>query len=177
MASVAYGDKVFGLRDLKITNIAGTVQEDLGAASMLEAKPIMVSGILEGDDAVKAVIAYATHLEWSLTNGQFSSAAIAIMTGVTLTTTGSTPNEITELQLDEGERMPYFKIYGQAFDEGTGDVHILLWKCKLTEFGNIMKLENGNWRLNELTGVALDDGTHGIFESLQHETATAVPAS
>ena len=177
MASVTYGNAVRGLKDLKVTNIAGSSQEDLGAATMLEAKPVLDSDILVGDDAVKAAVSYPTHLEWSITNGEFSSAALAIMTGITLATSGSTPNEITEFQMNESVRFPYFKVYGQALDEGVGDFHVLIWKCKIQELGSIAKLENGNWRVNEISGVALNDSTHGLFEVIQHETAAAVPTS
>lgn len=177
MASETYGNQIFGLKDLKVTNIAGSTQEDLGAAVMMEAKPVLKTGILEGDDGVKGVVTYPTHAELSFTAGEYSSAAIAIITGISLAASGTTPNEIVELQINEAVRFPYFKLYGQSLDEGTGDMHVLLWKCKVTEIGSLVKLENGNWRMTEMSGVALQDATHGIVEVLQHETATAVPTS
>jgi len=176
MASVQYGDAIYGLRDIKVTNIGGTVQEDLGAASMLEFAPVFDGGRLIGDDAWKAILSYIVGAEGNIRAGQFSSAALSIMTGITLTTSGTTPNEITTLKLSAGDRMPYFKVYGQALDEGAGDMHILASKVKLTSL-KASKLENGNWRLTEATVDLVDDGSNGIFKQIQDETAAAVPAS
>lgn len=176
MASVTYGDAVYGLRDIKITNIGGTVQEDLGAASKMEFVPMYDGGRLIGDDAWKAILTYIVGAEGNIEAGQFSSAAISIMTGITLGVTGSSPNEVTELKLSAGDRMPYFKVYGQALDEGSGDMHLLASKVKLTSL-KTSKLENGNWRVTEANVDIVDDGTNGIFKQIQQETSVALPAS
>lgn len=176
MASETYGDAVFGLRDLKITNSAGSSQEDLGAASMLDIVPLFKTGRLEGDDAVKSVISFITMAEGNLRAGQYSSAAVAIMLGLSLGQSGSSPNEITTLNITGGARMPYFKIYGQAYDDATGDLHLLCNKCKITEF-NATKLEDGNWRVTEAKVDILPDGSNNIISIVQHETAAAVPSS
>lgn len=177
MASEIYGNAVFGLRDIKITNIGGSTQEDLGAAVSAELVPEVKGGLLEGDDAVKAVLAFITHATVKFSSGQYSSAAVALMLGLTLTTSGTTPNEVVTLEVGEGARLPYFKLYAQAYDEATGDLHILCSKVKLQGMPGIAKLENGNWRMNEFEAVAIDDGTNGVFQIVQHETATAVPAT
>lgn len=176
MASVTYGNAVFGARDLKITNIGGTTQEDAGSFSMMGVKPVLKSGLLEGDDVGKAVAAHASHAEVEFSFGQISSAALAIMTGRTLTTAGSTPNETTLLKVSAGDAMPYFKIYGKSLDEGSGDLHLYVHKMKLTEL-DAHKLENGNWTVVKAKGFAIDDGTNGIYQLKQFETAANVPSS
>ena len=177
MASVTYGNIVYGCRDIKITNIAGSIQEDLGAAVTAEFVPELEGGILKGDDANKGSVFYIVGGQLKFSAGEYSSAALAIMLGISLSTSGSTPNEVTTLQLNAGLRLPYFKMYGQALDEGSGDLHLLCYKVKLSGMPGIMKLENGNFRMNEFEAECFDDGSNGVAKLVQHETATAVPAS
>jgi hypothetical protein len=176
MASVTYGKYVYGLNDLAVTNIGGTTQEDLDAAQTMEVEPQFKVGEFEGDDALKAVVSFITHATGTISAGSISSAALEIMTGISLATSGSTPNEETELQVDEATRMPYFKIYGKALDESTGDIHLLVHKAKITG-GLKLTAGNGEIMMSEAEFIAVDDGTNGVFELIQNETAAAVPAS
>lgn len=177
MASVTYGNVVYGLRDIKITNLAGTTQEDLGAAMTMTVQPITSGGRMEGDDAIKAIISFIIGAEGSFSGGELSSAALAIITGKSLTTTGSSPNEVTTLQLDEGDNFPYFKVYGKALDEGSGDMHVLLSKVKVEGGFEVTNLENGNFRVSNISVTAVDDGSNGVMKIVQNETAAALPAS
>ncbi len=176
MASVTYGRYVFGLNDLKVTNIGGTVQEDLDAAMELEFMIMFKEGMVEGDDSIKSVFAFAIGGEGKVTAGAISSAALAILTGRTLATSGTTPNEITTLTLSAGDRMPYFKLYGAALDDETGDLQIQIFKCKL-KGGLTINLKNGEFTTPGFEIIAIDDNTNGIADYVQNETATALPSS
>ena len=176
MASETYGDKVFGMNDLKVTHISGSPQEDVLGAQSLTMKPVLKGGILEGDDADIAAHYFVTRMEGEFSAGSYSSAAVGIMLGITLTAAGTTPNEITTLKINQAQRMPYFKVYGKALDDSTGDMHILLAKCKVTDI-EAFKMENGNWRITKASILALDDGTNGIVRALQNETAAALPST
>ena len=176
MASVTYGKYVFGLRDLKITNLAGTLQEDLDASQELTFTPEFRVGEQFGDDALKAVISFIIGGTASITGGSMSSAAMAIATGRTLTTSGSSPNEVTELKLSAGDNMPYFKIYGKAVDEGSGDMFILLAKCKITG-GLAFTFQDNEFLTPGFEVRCVDDGSNGVAKIIQHETATTLPTS
>lgn len=176
MASETYGKFVYGLRDLKITNIGGTVQEDLDAAQSLTLSPTFTESVLRGDDVDKAVMGSLSGATASLTAGGYSSAAVAIMFGKTLSQSGSSPNEITTLQLNQGDVMPYFKIYGLARDEGSGDMHVLLSKVKVTGWGDIT-FSDEEWFITNVDVRVLDDGSNGVFKIIQHETAATLPSS
>lgn len=177
MASPTYGNIVYGCRDIKITNIGGTTQEDLGAAVTAEFVPELEGGILKGDDANKGSVFYIVGGQLKFSAGEYSAAALAIMLGLTLATTSSTPTEVTTLQLNAGQRLPYFKFYAQALDEGAGDLQLQCYKVKLSGMPGFMKLENGNFRMNEFEAECFDDSTNGVAKVVQHETAVAVPAS
>ena len=176
MANETYGMYLYGLRDLKVTNIGGTLQEDLNAAQTLTFTPTFSSAELRGDDVIKVSMGNLTGGEASLSAGGYSSAAMAIMFGKTLGQSGTAPNELTTLQLNVGDVMPYFKIYGLARDEGGGDVHVLLPKCKVTSWGGI-DFSDESWFINSVDVQCLDDGSNGVIKIIQHETTTALPTS
>lgn len=176
MASETYGNVVYGVRDIKITNAANSTQEDLGAATLAEFTPEFEGGILKGDDANKAAISYVIGGQVKFGAGEYSSAAVALMLGVTLAQSGTTPNEVTTLQINAGQRTPYFRVYAKALDDGAGDMHLLLYKVKIMNMPSLVKLENGNYRMSEFEAECFDDGTNGVVKILQNETAADLPA-
>lgn len=176
MSSVAYGDFIFGLRDLKVTNIAGTLQEDLLGGQSLMFKPEFRQGEQFGDDRLLSVISFIVAGTADVTAGALSSAAKAIMFGRTLATTSSSPTERTELKLSAGDRMPWFKMYGMAVDEDGGDLHVLVSKCKVTGGGGVELKDNGFYA-PAFTLRCIDDGTNGIVRIVQNETGLALPTS
>lgn len=176
MASETYGKFIYGLRHLAVTNFSGTLQEDLDAAQSLTLSPTFTEAVLRGDDVEKVVMGSLSGATATISAGGYSSAAVAIMFGKTLGQTGSSPNEVTTLQLNQGDVMPYFKLYGLARDEGGGDVHILLSKVKVTGWGD-MSFSDEEWFITNVDVRVLDDGSNGVFKIVQHETTTTVPAS
>lgn len=176
MASVTYGRYVFGLNDLKVTNIGGTTQEDLDAAMELEFAVTLKEGMVEGDDTIKALFAFAIGGEGKVSAGALSTAAIAIITGRTLSTSGTTPNEVTTLTISAADRMPYFKLYGKSLDDETGDLQIQIFKCKIKgQFA--LSLKNGEFMSPGFDFQAVDDNSNGIVDYVQNETAVDLPTS
>ena len=173
---MAYGDRPFGLRDIKVANIGFTTQVDLPAARMMTFKERLTSGELRGDDSTLAVVAITDAVEWELENGGIPLAAWAIMTGHTAAETGTTPNAVTTYTIEAGQNYPYFRIYGKAVGENaTDDTHVLLYKCKCT--GAIEgSFQDGEFWITKCSGIAVDDGTNGIADIIQNETAEDLPA-
>jgi len=171
-----YGDKPFGMRDLKLTNLSGTVQVDLPAAMTLKFKERVVSGELKGDDAVKAVRTFAEAAEWEIEAGGLSLEAYALITGREVDEDGVTPVRTSTLTGSAGDCFPYFKIYGKSLGECSDDIHCILYKCKLTDALE-GSFANGAFFATGVKGVAVDDDTNGIFDFVQNETAADLPAS
>jgi len=71
--------------------------------------------------------------------------------------------------------MPYFKIYGQSLGDGIDDIHVKLYKCKITEFDG--EWSDGNFFVTKCKGKAVDDGTNGIWQVVQNETSATLPTS
>ncbi len=170
-----YGDKPYGLSDIKLTNSAGTVQADLPVAQTLTFKPRIKSGELEGDDGIAAIVARIQAGEWSFDSGGISLAAYAIITGKATSVSGTTPNESTTISLDAGDNLPYFKIYGKSLGDGADDIHVKLYKCKCTALEG--GFGNGQFYITKCAGVAVKDGSNGVMDIVQHETATLLPTT
>lgn len=171
-----YGDKPFGLRDIKITDIDGNNQEDLPAGMTMSFTPRVKSGELSGDDKTVAVASISDALEWELEAGGIGVDAWAIMTGRTVSTSGTSPNEETTYTANAQEQFPYFKIYGKSIGDGDDDVHVKIYKAKLTEPPG-GEFADGEFFTTSCSGVAIDDGTNGIYEVVQNETAASLPSS
>lgn len=170
------GDKPFGLNDVKVTDSSGSTQADLPTARVLGFKPVFTTNELRGDDQLVAVASRLSHAEWELESGGLDLDALAVITGWTVTSSGTSPNQVDELQFDGGDCNPWFKVYGKALgDVCTDDLHVLLPKCKLQDLDG--RLEDGEFFLTKCTGVAVDNGSDGVFKLVQHETAEALPTS
>lgn len=97
----------------------------------------MKTALLEGDSVVDAVYSKITHATGTIS---FRAAALdldANLLGGTMTQTGTTPNQITTLDILGSSLAQYFKVEGRATHvEGidgvaTGD-RVTVWKAKVT---------------------------------------------
>lgn len=170
---MSFGDKPFGLRNIVLKNGATTVT--LPAARTLTFKERVKSGEFQGDDTVQGVHSYPELAEWEIEHGGISLEAYALMTGRTVVSAGVTPDQTKTLTGKAADLFPYFEIYGQSIgDEGADDVHVHLFKAKLTEAPN-GDFKYGEFFATKIKGSAVDDGTNGIFEFVQEETSTVLP--
>ena len=165
----------FGMNDIKVTNMAGTTQADLPAARKLNFKERMKTGESSGDDRLQAVASFFEAIEWDLEAGGMSLEAYAIMTGRTLATSGVSPDEVKTLPAAGASRMPYFKIYGKSLGDGDDDIHIKIFKAKITD-GLDGTFEDGNFMSTSVKGIGVDDGSNGVYEPVVNETAAELPS-
>lgn len=172
-----YGQKPFGIYDIKLTNITGAAQVDLPYAQTMTFSERLVSGELRGDGKTVAVVSEVDAVEASLEAGGISLEAYALMSGRTVVTSGTTPNRVSTLTGEGAERFPYFKVYGKSLADGDDDVHIKLFKCKLTS-GLEGSLGDGEYMMSNMGSIlCIDDGSNGIFDIVQNETAATLPAT
>jgi hypothetical protein len=173
---MAYGDKPYGLRAISLLSLGVTpAPVTLPAAQKMKVTPRITSGELKGDDALKSAVAMVEAAEWELEAGGITLTAYAKLTGKTVTTSGSTPNEVSTFKLAAGDPMPYITIFGKSLGDGTDDIHIKLWKAKVTELEG--EFIEDKFYITKCKGLAVDDGTNGIVSFVQNETATALPAT
>jgi len=168
--------KPFGLSDIKITNMAGTLQVDLPASTKLTFKERVKSAEGPGDDMLSTVVSVRDAVEWELEATGLPLEALALMYGLTTSTSGTTPNQIKTLEHHGGVRLPYFKLYGKSLGEGDDDVHCIIYKAKVTE-GLDSPFEYGTLQKSTIKGIGIDDGTNGVYDWVQNETAADLPGT
>ena len=171
----SYGNKPYGLRDIKITNIAGSVQADLPVSQQLQIRMRVRSGELYGDDSLAAMASNVDAIEWTIGAGGIDLDALAIMTGQSVVTAGSSPNETSTLTLSAGDNLPYFKIYGKSVGDSGDDIHVKLFKCKISTLEGTF--QDNQFFVTNCSGVAIDDLTNGVIDIVQNETEAVLPAS
>lgn len=176
MTNKTYGMFTRGLRDIKVTNSAGTVQEDLNAAVTLTFTPTFSTATLRGDDVVKVTNTQASGGEATLSAGGYSSAALGIMMGETLVVAGTTPNETTTFDINGGDTYAPFKIYGIAYDHNGGAVQILLGNCTVTSVDSFT-FQDEEFFTTGITVNVMPDSNGRIARIIQQETAATLPTS
>lgn len=168
--------KSFGLRDVKITNMLGTLQVDLPASQKLTVTPRFSTGEMMGDDSIQSLVSYIIGANFDFESGGIPLSALALMTDKSATLAGESPNQTVTLKWEAGDIMPYFKIYGKAIAEEGDDIHAKLFKCKLTTPPS-GDFQGENFYINKCSGTALDDGSNGVVEFVQNETQSDLPGS
>lgn len=178
MANTAYGHYISGLTDLKVTKIDGSAQEDLDAAQEMTVTIVQSEAELEGDDLLKATKSNVKSIEGTISGGSVSVAALGIMFGISPSTSGTTPNRVTTLAITGAMRLPYFKVYGMAYDDQTGALQVICYKVKLQ--GNIdINLEQGteNWLIPSFNFKGIANDSNKLVDFILQETAAALPSS
>jgi len=176
MAFDDYGAPQFGLNDVKIatwnaTNDYGE-EVDVPSVQLMGTTLATVSAQLEGDDSIQASASRAIGGEVRVRFGSISIAALEIILGNTSTASGSAQDHF---KVSGGDAMPYIGICGKALaEEGSGDTHVFIPKCKLMGDLTIAQLEYGQFAIPEATIQIVDDATYGLINIIEHATAADV---
>lgn len=161
-----YGDMPFGMN--KIVLRSGSTYVELPAALKLTFKEKVVTGRGRGGDRLRALATAPDGVEWEMEALGISLEAYALMTGLTVVESGSSPNHTAELSSSDTNRYPYFDIYGKALGVGADDVHYYIMNAKLTD-GMDAPLQDAEFTNSTFKGEALE------WELVQNETATDLP--
>ena len=163
-----------GLREMTVRAATGAPVK-FPAAQTLSFKEVLTSGELRGNDGVVASISFTDKVEWSLENGGISLEALAVMTGRAIVLTGTGSSEVNTMSIKVGDAMPYFELRGRALSDDGGDLHAVMFKCKLSD-GFEGEMKDGEFYIQNASGVALGRDSDGkIADIVRNETATALP--
>ncbi|MCG3208626.1 MAG: hypothetical protein FOGNACKC_02237 [Anaerolineae bacterium] len=166
---------VYGLRDIKLTNLAGSSQVDLPAAQTITWKETIVSDSLRGDDKIVSTVAFVEGGEFSLEAGGISLEAYAMLTGETVVSAGTTPNRTITVTRNGATSFPWLKIYGRALGDNGDGIHVKLRKAKLTSLeGN---LTNQEFYITKAGGMFIADASDELYDIVKLETDAALPTS
>jgi hypothetical protein len=114
-------------------------------------------------------------VEWELSSGGLPLEAYAIMTGRTVADAGTGTAETATMKIDAGDTFPYFILYGKSMGDEGDDVHVKLFKCKVTE-GIDGSFSGGGFYVSSIKGMAVKDGANGVADIVRNETAVELPA-
>ena len=169
----------YGLRDIKIgsyTVATGVVSAlvDLPNAQTLSFSEKEDFQTLRGDDKDVAKRGAGPSVEWSLEAGGITFAALVILNGGTVTTsgTGLTKKDVyAKLATDS---RPDFYCEGQAISESGGDFHTVLRRCK-ADGGFEGELKDGEFWVSKASGTAFADLTNRLYEFVENATTAPTP--
>ncbi len=177
MGNQTYGRYVLGLRNVVVTKLDGSAQEPLDAIQEFNVTISVEEAVLEGNDMDIATVSFIKGGEGSAGAGSMSMAAMAIIFGTTVATTGSTPNRVSTLAVGPNLRPPYFKIYGEAFDDNLGALHVIVNKAKLSGDFEIPLQQGTEWLTPGFDFRIVADGSGNIVELRALETRAALPTT
>jgi len=175
----------FGLRDVKLTpytdataTVLGTPSVDLPNGRTLGFEEEEAFEDLRGDDRLVASHGSGPQVNWTLEGGGISFEAGQVMYGGTISTTGSTPNQVKTWRKLVTDVRPYFRIQGQAISDSGGDVWAVIYRAKATdnltgEFGDGQFFLTGASGTGYASLVASE--LDRVWDFVQHETAVAIP--
>jgi len=172
-ATPGQNDKPFGLKEIIIENMAGTVRVSLPASLELGFEEMVVTGEFYGNDDLQGVVTQPIGVKGTFKQGGYPLNALSLMTGHNYAVAGSTPNQVATLQ-GNSSTYPYFKIYGKSLGDEGDDIHIKIFKAKLTAApkGTFKRAEFFMLE-TEFTGVKVSSKAYDV---VANETATALPA-
>lgn len=175
----------YGLRDVKITPYTDATATVLAGSSIdlpnsqtftwTESEDFEE---LRGDDALQATHGKGPQLDWDLESGGISMEAYAAIAGGTVTTTGTTPNQIKTFRKLITDQRPYFKVEGQAISDSGGDFHTVIYRAKAS--GDLNgELKDGAFMIPGASGAGLGSKVPAtldrLYDFVQNETATSIP--
>lgn len=174
---MGFGDKPFGLTDLKVAvlNADGTYGTPValpeGRKLVMAAKTVTskLPGYLGATAAVATVV---QDVEVTIDGGTVPKEFLAAVLGLTAETGGTTPDATKSLNLEVRKPFPYFGVIGVALDDDGGDTHFGLPKVKLTELPEwTAQNEDNLFVTSSMKGLAIADDAGKAIYLLSHETA------
>lgn len=175
----AYAQLPFGCRDCKVTPWNGATlgtAVDLPRIRTVELSVTTDSTDLEGDDVRVATHNFGKGLEGSIEAGGINAAALAVIEGGEVTTTGTTPNRVSTYKVEGDQSQQYFKLEAQMYGDDSGDIHFIAWKIKATNGPNY-SFTQGEFALTacDVAGIFDDTATPSrLYSIIQNETITAI---
>lgn len=174
MTNPTFATMPFGLRQVRVSNMAGTLEEDFDAAQEFTFEPEWTTAKQRGNDRTVGSFAHVSGGKGEFMDGKLSTTARAIVFGGTITQTGTSPNEQASMKWGGDGNMPYFKLQGKVMTESGGDLHIVIYKCMAVGGGNLEFKDGEFWSPGFEFEAVYDDVAGCVWEEIAHETTTAL---
>ncbi len=176
----------YGLRDVKLTpyvdqsgTVLGTISLDLPNARTYSFSESEEFEQLRGDDRVVTTRGQGAMVEWELEAGGLSLEIWKAMTGGQIIESGIAPLRQKIFRKRGRDTRPWFRIEGQAISDSGGDMHGIVYRCRVTEEME-GEFNDGEFFLTSGSGEGyplLDDVDDILYDFVQNETAVAIPTT
>jgi hypothetical protein len=174
-----FGEVLFSIVDLKIapynilTDTVGTAV-DMPEVQQLDFTPEGDTDEIKAEGYLQHLLSVMTHGTFTLSQAGIPYEALAVMTGWTRGSSGTTPNREDTLQgTPGGAGLPYFAVAGKLVGEQSDDVHIGLVCCKL-DAPPAWNIEQNVFVIGESSGKAIAPNSRQLPYIEIHETAAAI---
>lgn len=168
----------YGLREVVLTPVG--VDGTLGTSVKLPAAQTFSFSeeeefqTLRGDDTVQAIHGQGATVAWDLEAGGISLAAWKVITGGTVTLTGTTPNQVHDFTKTSADTRPYFQVEGRALNDNGGDTHGVIYRARCTDSLE-GEFSDGEFFVTSCSGEGipgLGDNADKLYSFIFNETAT-----
>jgi len=175
------------LADAKIAQMTADSGSSPTYSSSVDVQGVVKIGIspkvenkkLYGDNKLLDIWSKTTEVEVDVECAVLSLDAMKIIQGGSVTASGTSPNQKQTYSLKGNDAAPgYFKIEGQWLyaGSGVGDVHIVLYKVKVTEPPSYeVQGADGNFGTVRFKGIAIPClSNNNWYDVVINETATPI---
>lgn len=168
----------FGLRQVKLTPMDATGALVTASALFLPASRTFSFSeaedfeTLEGDDRTVASRGSGPTVDWDLEGGGISLDVWKILSGGTITSSGTTPAAVKTYSKKLSESRPYFQVEGRAVSDSGGDFKAVVYRC-IADGDLEVELANGSFLLTKASGKGYGNlTTEKLYDFVHTETAT-----
>ena len=174
---------VLGIDDAKIFQLTADDASSLTYDSAIDVpgiQQIMLSPSftekgLKGDEKIMDYYIKLDLIQWAFHSAKISLDVLAILEGGTITSTGSTPNQVHTYNVKDTSTPQYFKLEAKAsYSAGeVGDFHLKLYKCKANNVD--IEYSTQSYAIVSASGLAIPTIHDGnIKDYIINETAASI---
>jgi len=174
---------LLGLDDSKISALTADTSSALTYAASIDVPGIQNISLqsnyqqksLYADEKVRDYYAQFDSVSWVINNAQVSLNVLTILEGGSITSSGTSPNQVNTYTLSNSSIPQYFKLEGKVnYSSSTvGDFHMVLYKCKVGKLQVLYKCQN--YAVVSATGLAIATVNNGkIRDDIINQTAVNI---
>jgi len=188
--AIATETVIFDVYDAKVyplmTDIVGASPTygsavDVPGIAQVSMDPNIISAELKGDMRVLAKRGRIDRFNMNMTYGKLAMDVLEIVIGGTVTSSGTTPNEVQTLRFAGSLSLPSFKVAFQITDtdEGIGDLTVVAYKCQVTG-GTLLNGQTDQFGqpTMQVEAIAIQGSLNGtanvVADFMLHESETAI---
>lgn len=167
--------KIFELTEDSASALTYGSAVDVPGIQNIQLSPSFTEKGLKGDEKIMDYYIKLDLIHWSLHSAKVSLDVLSILEGGSITSSGTTPNEVHTYTVKDSSIPKYFKLEAKAnYSAGeVGDFHLRLYKCKANSVE--VQYSTQDYAIISASGIAIPTTNNGnIKDYVINETAAAI---